>query len=222
MKMLQKITAVVAACLLSAALCLPASADTDPAAALSAYAIKLSDPEIRGEDTSWFTFKKPVDLNSDGIPELIVSQLTQRPVIYTYYNDTVRIVYQGSGDGAIVKYYPESGIFIEFSGRMGSYMVRYCRFDGQKVTVVCSYTYEGEPISPTGQEYIFDSFEVAFYKGSLSAGETISRRRFENLVRRNTHGDPGIPLASTCYKNTEENRAAHIFDPMAVPNVAEQ
>ena len=34
----------------------------------------------------------------------------------------------------------------------------------------------------------------------------------ENLVRRNTDGDPGIPLASTCYKNTAENRLAYIYD----------
>jgi len=214
--------AAFAACLLSAVLCLPANADIKPETALKAYTIMLTHPTVKDEDASWFTFKKPVDLNNDGIPELIVSQLTQPPVIYSYYNDAVRVVYQGSGDGAIVKYYPEAGIFVEFSGRMGTYMVRYCRFDGRKVTVICSYTYEGEPVSPTGQEYIFDTDEVTFFKGSPSAGEEISRRRFENLVRRNTKGDPGIPLASTCYKNTEENRLAYIYNNEAVSDTAEQ
>ena len=212
MRKFPKITAAVTACLLSAALCFPASAGIKPETALKAYAIKLARSNIKHEDTSWFTFKKPVDLNNDGIPELIVSQLTQRPVIYSYHNGAARIVYQGSGDGAIVKYFPEAGIFVEFSGRMGTYLVRYCRFDGKKVTVICSYTYEGEPVSPTGQDYLFEHTEVTFYKGSPTANELISRRRFENLVRRNTDGDSGIPIASTCYKNTEENRLAYIYD----------
>ena len=222
MRLFRKPAAAITACLLSAVLCLPASADINPETALEAYTIKLARSKIKDEDTSWFTFKKPVDLNNDGIPELIVSQLTQRPVIYSYYNGDVRVVYQGSGDGAIVKYYPEAGIFVEFSGRMGTYMVRYCRFDGQKTTVICSYTYEGEPVSPTGQEYIFDTDEVTFYIGSPAGGKEISRRRFENLVRRNTDGDPGIPLASTCYKNTEENRLAYIYDKEAAADNAEQ
>ncbi|MBP3901467.1 MAG: hypothetical protein J6D53_08475 [Blautia sp.] len=222
MKIFRKITAAAAACLLSAALCLTAGADDNPEAALEAYSIILARPEIKSEDTSWFTFKKPTDLNNDGIPELIVSQLTQRPVIYSCYNGAVRIVYQGNGDGAIAEYYPEAGVFIEFSGRMGSYMVRCCRFDGQKVSVLCSYTYEGEPVSPSGQDYLFEHGEVTFYKGSPNSGEEISRHRYKNLLRRNTKGEAGIPLPSTSYKNTEDNRLAYIYDRVAVPVEAEQ
>jgi len=74
MRLFRKPAAAFAACLLSAVLCLPANADAKPETALKAYTIMLTHPTIKDEDASWFTFKKPVDLNNDGIPELFLAK----------------------------------------------------------------------------------------------------------------------------------------------------
>ena len=66
--------------------CIPANAAGRGEVARNAYAFKLSRPKIGDESTASFRFQRPVDLNGDGVSELIVSQLTSRPVIYAFFS----------------------------------------------------------------------------------------------------------------------------------------
>ena len=208
--------AVTAVCLASLAVCVPAGAAAKGETARKAYSVKLSRTTIKDESTEWFWFKKPVDLNDDGVPELIVSQLTSRPVIYSYFRGAPRIVFQGSGDGAIVAYCPSAGLFVEMAGRMGYYTVWYCSYDGETTSVLCSYSYKGEPMSFSDQDYVLDNYDVTFRLGDAYRGEKISRVKFENLLRRKTGGAVFLPLSSASYLNTEENRTEYILNSPAV------
>ena len=204
--------AVTAVCLVSLTMCAPVQARTKGETARNAYSVKLSRTTIKGESTEWFWFSRPVDLNDDGVPELVVSQLTSRPVIYSYFKGATRIVYQGNGDGFIAAYCPSAGVFAEVSGRMGYYRVWFCTFDGENTSVLCSYKYRGEPMGFSDQDYIFDNYDVTFYKGDSYTGEQISRRKFENLLRRTTDGAVFLPISSETYLNTEENRTEYILN----------
>ncbi|MBQ9064585.1 MAG: fibronectin type III domain-containing protein [Blautia sp.] len=199
---------LIAICALSA----PVHAARDGEAARMAYTSDMAEPMLDNEFTSDFYFMRPVDINSDGVAELIVSQLTSRPVIYSYIDGAMKPVYQGNGDGAIMQYYPESGIFAEMSGRMGEYRVWYVSFNGKRARVLFSYSYEGEPMSPTNRDYIFDNYDVTWYKGNSWTGEEISRKRFENLFQQIIGDAVCIPLSSTMYDNTGENREKYILN----------
>ena len=211
--------AVTAVCLLSLTVCVPAGARTKGETARTAYSVKLSRTTIGDESTEWFWFKRPLDLNDDGVPELIVSQLTSRPVIYSYFRGATRIVYQGNGDGAIVAYCPSAGVFAEMSGRMDYYRVWFCTFDGEQTSVLCSYKYKGDPMSFSSQDYIFDNYKVTFYRGNSYTGEKITREEFDELLNTRMNGAAFLPISSTSYLNTEENRADYILNEPTVSEV---
>lgn len=212
MHLLCKIMKTTGVFLLTAALCFPAFAGTKGEAARSAYADSLSLPILEDEETASFQFKKPVDLNGDGIAELIVSQLTSRPVVYAYYDNAPHIIYQGRGDGAVMQYFPDAAVFVESSGRMGEYQVRYVRFDGRRARVLLSFEYEGEPLSPVRRNEIFDQFKVKWYKGNIDSGESISREEFEQLLEKVISGSAVQMVSNTLYPNSEENRQRFILD----------
>ncbi len=192
--------------------CIPANAAGRGEVARNAYAFKLSRPKIGDESTASFRFQRPVDLNGDGVSELIVSQLTSRPVIYAFHHGAPHIAYQGNGDGAVMQYFPEIGVFVEVSGRMGEYRVWYVRYNGEKTRVLFSYSYEGEPMSPNGRDYIFEHYKPACYQGNSWTGRKISRRKFEELYEKTIGDAAWIPVSSTSYANTAENRQRYIID----------
>jgi len=192
--------------------CIPVNAAGRGEVARNAYAFKLSRPKIENESTASFRFQRPVDLNGDGVSELIVSQLTSRPVIYAFHHGAPHIVYKGNGDGAVMQYFPEIGVFVEVSGRMGEYRVWYVRYNGEKTRVLFSYAYEGEPMSPNGRDYIFTHYKTSWFQGNSWTGEKISRWKFEELYEKTIGDAAWIPVSSTSYTNTAENRQKYIIE----------